>query len=185
MLTNHTPSIRFIAALQTITGQKNLAVCVTECHNLNPTGSYGLVIPVFEEQYTGLGNPMWFGLIAANDSIWNRYSPEQTVHSVAPTPPSRPDFARQVENVVLYNAPSTFELPVYFHNNIFVVHPSHNSASCVCEKGETPVNNKLGTIEIFSHFSRVRLRKCYTMTIVYYRFCWFEMDAVKGRLVDR
>ena len=124
-----------------------LADCVTECQTLSTRGTYGIVTPIFEEQYLALGtnftapnNPIWLGLLLASKSImWNRYSPKQTVHSIAPYP--GPSFASTQDNVVLWQINSkTFELPVYYHYGNFAVTPTRGklrgTAACICEKGE-------------------------------------------------
>ena len=125
-----------------------IAECVTECQTLSTRGPYGIVIPIFEEQYLVLGTnftasttPIWLGLLLANESIiWNRYSPKQTVHSIAPYP--GPSFTSTTDNVVLWEIKSkTYELPVYYHHGKFVVTEGKRPAMCICEKGETLITS--------------------------------------------
>ena len=135
-----------------------IAECVTECQTLSTRGPYGIVTPIFEEQYLVLGTnftasttPIWLGLLLANESIiWNRYSPKQTVHSIAPYP--GPRFTSTLDNVVLWFIKSkTFELPVYYHDGRFVVDP-RRGAMCICEKGEIFITSGGQTRQILRIF---------------------------------
>ena len=108
----------------------SLTECDSQCRSLSPTGSYGLVTPIFEEQFIGIRDPLnftrfhpiWLGLQANESLVWNRYSPKQTVHSLP--------------KLKLWRTPPLFKLPVYYHDNALVVDPGKQKAKCVCEKGE-------------------------------------------------
>ena len=125
----------------------NLTYCRSRCDSLGEGGSYGLVTPVFESQYTGLlkflniqaNVPVWFGLVATESVMWNRYNPKQTVHSVAPSA-ARSVYPNQTDNVVLWKTPSKFKLPIIYHNKKFAANYRYTEgvgkAVCLCEKGE-------------------------------------------------
>ena len=106
-----------------------------------------MITPVSKKQYIGLNTTLnlpadlrvWFGLIATESLTWNRYTEEQTVHSVAPIP--LPALAKR-DNVVLVNTPEPFICPVFYHNNFFVVEKGRKYAACVCDKGERPMQSR-------------------------------------------
>ena len=120
--------------------------CVSQCERLGPGGAFGIVTPVSKKQYIGINTmlglqsdiPIWFGLLANEDVVWNRYTKEQTVHSLAPTSPAH--FRRKRDNVIFRYVPQKgFEKPVFYHNNFFVVDGKRWRARCVCKKGESPM----------------------------------------------
>ena len=133
--------------------QLNLTYCRSRCDSLGEGGSYGLVTPIFESQYTGLlkflniqaNTPVWFGLVASESIMWNRYNPKQTVHSVAPGA-SRSVYPNQTDNVVHWMTPSKFKLPIIYHNKKFAANHRYTEglgrAVCLCEKGEVPMLNR-------------------------------------------
>ena len=126
--------------------QLNLTYCHSRCDSLGEGGSYGIVTPIFESQYIGLLNflkitgnkPVWFGLVATQSVMWNRYNPKQTVHSVAPDPGS--EFTNRRDNVIHWHTPSKFKLPIIYHHKKFAANKYYTeedeSAVCPCEKGE-------------------------------------------------
>ena len=144
-----TKSVLFTADLKKMRNGTSVtqAVCVTRCQALSARGTYGMVTPIFEEQYLPLGTSftvppdiaIWFGLLANESIIWNRNSPTQTVHSIARDPGSY--YNSTLDNVVLWEIKSKkFELPVYYHYGNFAVTPARGKlkgkAVCICEKGE-------------------------------------------------
>ena len=122
-----------------------LTYCRSRCDRLGKRGSYGLVTPVFESQYIGLLNflnipvkaAVWFGLVATESVMWNRYSPKQTVHSIAPDAST---FANRRDNVIHWKTPSKFKLPIIYHHKKFAANRLYKEksgrATCLCEKGE-------------------------------------------------
>ena len=105
--------------------------CVSRCWKLSPKGSYGLPTPIFEGQYIGAHDftlgyalkewPLWLGLMYNGSVAWNRYSVNQTVHSLP--------------RIQEWMVTSPYTLPVYYHHNGLWVDPHRKLATCVCEKG--------------------------------------------------
>ena len=128
-----THGVFFSAADLRVRGSNmNESECVTQCRNLSRNQRYGLVTPIFEEQFVGIRNPLnftkhhriWLGLRANDSFLWNRYNPKQTVRSLP--------ILQQA------HTPNKFkkEYPVFYHNNNPVINPRVDEAVCVCEKGE-------------------------------------------------
>ena len=127
----------FLSDLQIMGDRKEIKLtdCLQHCQSLSPRGSYGLVTPIFKEQYLGIRDslnftkhdPIWLGLKYNGDIAWNRYSPNQTVQTFLRI------HTRQV--------PSEFELPVFYHKNTLVVDQARGKGQCVCEKGEHLMQN--------------------------------------------
>ena len=70
---------------------------------------------------------MWLGLMANDSFIWNRYNPNQTVHSL-PISEEGIDFTN-----------NNSEYPVFYHNGNLVINPNRTKALCGCVKGEDPL----------------------------------------------
>ena len=131
-----------------------ITACLRQCNRLSPRGTFGIITPVSIEQYIGINPklglgydiPIWFGLLANENLIWNRYTKEQTVHSFAPIPSSflhRYRGLGNLENVVLLHLGKKFEKPVFSHNTFIVVDGKRVNARCVCKRGESRRQSRL------------------------------------------
>ena len=129
-----------------------ISACLSQCNRLSPRGTFGIITPVSFEQYNGTNPklglrsdiPIWFGLLANEKMIWNRYTKEQTVHSLAQIPHDYlPRGLGNLENVVLLHLGEKFERPVFYHNTFIVVNSQREHARCVCKRGESRRQSRL------------------------------------------